>query len=384
MARGELALLFPTFVMRNQAHALDDQCEFVEMRASLERRAAHDGLSASRLRPEWTTPQSLRSPDLVRQAHHATYIESVAAATWAGRRLGPARAAAGYSMGLFAALAHAGVYSVEDGLRLVDAVISAVYAAAAGPAYEIGALRGLAPEVAQDVLARSGGRVEIIDDYAPDVVIVTGRQSEVRVVLKAATHRGAVVLQQIPAVVPFHHSALSEVEVGLRSILNRLDLRPPRLDVVSCLDQRRLCSIDQIRDELARNCWRPMHWFATVQRLSSLGIGRVFECGASASLGNLVTREMPGRFHVLTLRTPADLGTLVPPTDGWYLRVDRERCQGHDRCRAVAPQLFDVDALGQSSVLGTGWLSRSEHAQAELAVANCPEHAITIDQEGVS
>ena len=30
------------------------------------------------------------------------------------------------------------------------------------------------------------------------------------------------------------------------------------------------------------------------------------------------------------------------------VHVDPDKCQGHNRCYAIAPELFDVDDLGQS------------------------------------
>jgi len=33
------------------------------------------------------------------------------------------------------------------------------------------------------------------------------------------------------------------------------------------------------------------------------------------------------------------------------LRVDPDKCQGHARCYGLAPEIFDVDDYGQSSVI---------------------------------
>lgn len=60
------------------------------------------------------------------------------------------------------------------------------------------------------------------------------------------------------------------------------------------------------------------------------------------------------------------------------LRLDAEKCQGHNRCYALAPELFDVDDYGQSVLLVEGDVPEALHAKARLAVSNCPEHAISI------
>ena len=60
------------------------------------------------------------------------------------------------------------------------------------------------------------------------------------------------------------------------------------------------------------------------------------------------------------------------------LRLDAEKCQGHNRCYALAPELFDVDEYGQSVLLVEGDVPAELEAKARLAVSNCPEYAISI------
>jgi ferredoxin len=67
---------------------------------------------------------------------------------------------------------------------------------------------------------------------------------------------------------------------------------------------------------------------------------------------------------------------------GMRVRVDAEKCQGHNRCYALAPELFDVDDYGQAVVIGDGTVTPELAEKARLAVANCPEYAITLDDEG--
>jgi ferredoxin len=63
------------------------------------------------------------------------------------------------------------------------------------------------------------------------------------------------------------------------------------------------------------------------------------------------------------------------------VRIDAERCQGHARCYALAPDLFDVDDFGQSHVRGDGTVPAEREDVARLAVANCPEFAIDIVED---
>jgi ferredoxin len=60
------------------------------------------------------------------------------------------------------------------------------------------------------------------------------------------------------------------------------------------------------------------------------------------------------------------------------VHVDGDRCQGHNRCNAIAPELFDVDDLGFAHELGDGVVPPELEDRARLAAANCPEFAIEI------
>ena len=58
--------------------------------------------------------------------------------------------------------------------------------------------------------------------------------------------------------------------------------------------------------------------------------------------------------------------------------VDPELCQGHNRCYALAPEVFDVDEYGNAMVRGDGTVPPELEEKARLAVGNCPEYAISI------
>ena len=60
--------------------------------------------------------------------------------------------------------------------------------------------------------------------------------------------------------------------------------------------------------------------------------------------------------------------------------VDRERCQGHARCAALAGELFVLDELGNAREKGDGTVPETLVEKAWLAKANCPEEAIEIEE----
>ena len=68
-------------------------------------------------------------------------------------------------------------------------------------------------------------------------------------------------------------------------------------------------------------------------------------------------------------------------TDMTYrVEVDQEKCQGHNRCYSLAPELFDVDDLGTASAKGDGLVPEDLLDKARRAAANCPEYAISLTE----
>jgi ferredoxin len=63
------------------------------------------------------------------------------------------------------------------------------------------------------------------------------------------------------------------------------------------------------------------------------------------------------------------------------VHIDSEKCQGHNRCYALAPELFDVDDYGAALVVGEGVVPPELADKARLAMANCPELAISISDD---
>ena len=60
--------------------------------------------------------------------------------------------------------------------------------------------------------------------------------------------------------------------------------------------------------------------------------------------------------------------------------VDPGLCQGHNRCKAIASRLFELDEFGHAHAAGDGSVPAGLEDKARLAEANCPEFAIKLAQ----
>ena len=61
------------------------------------------------------------------------------------------------------------------------------------------------------------------------------------------------------------------------------------------------------------------------------------------------------------------------------LQVVRDKCQGHARCYALAPELFELDEFGNARETSRNPVPPELEDKAFTAQANCPEGAILIE-----
>jgi ferredoxin len=71
----------------------------------------------------------------------------------------------------------------------------------------------------------------------------------------------------------------------------------------------------------------------------------------------------------------------MPTAKRIRVHVDPEKCQGHNRCKALAPELFELDEYGHAKEIGDGRVPPGLEDKAWLARANCPEFAVEIIEE---
>jgi sterol 14-demethylase len=65
---------------------------------------------------------------------------------------------------------------------------------------------------------------------------------------------------------------------------------------------------------------------------------------------------------------------------GLRVRVDRDLCQGHAVCAGEAPELFQVDAHGQLTILRED-VPPALRAKLEAAIRHCPTRALSLHED---
>jgi malonyl CoA-acyl carrier protein transacylase len=282
-----VAYLFPAFGMRYRSPVLPRPAGFDEEHDRLVTIASEVvslEIATDRGNQPVLTGDSL-SQSL--QEHYFSYITSNALAAVAARSGVTCTHAAGYSMGLFAALTHCSALSYEDGLRLIEHVVRVAHEVAKDGDYGMGAAIGLTVEEVGALIDRGAFAVEITDVSADRVVVVAGQKSEVEKTLEMCLGEGCLSTKMLPVKLPFHSSWMGPAEVKIKAFLPRIRIRPPRCQLVSAASQSVLHNEAAVAGELSSNIVSPLNWRGTMQVLLEAGVKTLIECGFSERLCKL-------------------------------------------------------------------------------------------------
>ena len=199
--------------------------------------------------------------------------------------------AAGLSLGEYTALAFAGAFGFEDGLRVVRARGEAMQAAAeTTPSGMVSALL-LDPDQVRAVRdAAAGGDVlKLANFLCPGNTVLSGSKAAVERAVGEIESAGG---RPIPLAVAgaFHTELMRPADEKLAAALDGIEIVAPRVPVVSNVDARPHTDPAEIRDLLVKQVLAPVRWEDSIRFLLDAGVDRFFEVGTGRVLTGLLKR----------------------------------------------------------------------------------------------
>lgn len=199
---------------------------------------------------------------------------------------------AGHSLGEYSALVAAGVIAFKDAVPLVrfraQAMQEAVPVGQGGMAVILGLsdddVRAACVEGAQ------GEVVEAVNFNTPAQVVIAGHNGAVERACAAAKAKGAKRAQALAVSAPFHSSLLKPASERLRTYLASVPFSKPGLQLINNVDVAIVDDVDGIKDALVRQAACPVRWVETVQRMATMGVTHVIECGPGKALAGMTKR----------------------------------------------------------------------------------------------
>jgi len=220
-------------------------------------------------------------------------------------------AAAGHSVGEYAALAAAG--SV-DAPHVIQAVVERGRAMAEAAPAGTGSMAAVLGLEAEKIEAAMAG----MDDAwpanynTPSQTVIAGTTAGLEAATKRLQEAGARRVIPLNVSAAFHTPLMAPAAERLRAALDRIEWRAPRVPVMANLTGRAHQGGDRIPHVMEMQLRSPVRWAACVAALVEAGCDTFIEVGPNRALTGMMRELAPGRIAVAA-GTPKSVAEIAVP-----------------------------------------------------------------------
>lgn len=202
-------------------------------------------------------------------------------------------ATAGLSLGEYTALVFAGALDFDAGLKLVQSRGQAMQDAADQTPSSMVSLLGLEREQVEQICqeARGDDVLEVANFLCPGNIVISGDRPACERAAELAEHAGAMKVIPLAVAGAFHTRLMQPAVERLEAALSEVEIRRPRIPVVSNVDATPHDDPAEIRELLVRQVVAPVRWEDSMRTLiESLGVEICYEVGPGRVLRGLLKR----------------------------------------------------------------------------------------------
>lgn len=201
-------------------------------------------------------------------------------------------AIAGHSLGEWSALVCADVVDLNDAVKLVRKRGQYMQTAVPVGQGAMSAIIGLDDDKIEEAcaIASEGQVVAAVNFNAPGQVVIAGERDAVNRASVACKDAGAKRVLPLPVSAPFHTSLMQLAADNLAEDIANIEFREPKIKIIHNVTVDSEQGPDAIKRLMIDQITAPVPWVATIQKLSSLGIDTILECGPGRVLSGLNRR----------------------------------------------------------------------------------------------
>ena len=226
---------------------------------------------------------------------------------------------AGHSLGEYSAFVISDVLTFEDAVQTVHK--RGVYMDEAVPAGQgamaaILALDGDQLKVICEQVSNTGEVVQIANFNCPGQIVISGTKQGVDTACSLAKEAGAK--RALPLVVsgPFHSALMQQAADNLATSIKTLDIKAPKIPVVSNVTSEILTTPEAIRQEMVAQVTSSVQWEQNVQKLIAEGVSVFIECGPGKVLSGLV-KKIDRNVQTYCVSDEASFAQVVEASKEW-------------------------------------------------------------------
>jgi [acyl-carrier-protein] S-malonyltransferase len=204
-------------------------------------------------------------------------------------------ATAGHSLGEYSALACAGAFSFESGLRLVQKRSQLMQDVAARNPGCMAAVIGISGDDVLSVCreASQSGTVVAANFNSPEQTVISGSKEGVARAVELAKARGAKRAIELAVSGAFHSPLMAEAGESFSRVLAKIELSRPEIPVYANVTAQPVSGAEALPDLMAKQLVSPVRWVETIQNMVKNGITTFVEIGPGKVLSGLVKRIAP-------------------------------------------------------------------------------------------
>ena len=214
---------------------------------------------------------------------------------------------AGLSLGEFTALAAAGAFGFDDGLRLVARRAEAMERCAEKYPGTMASILGL-PQPACEEAAREAG-CEVANLNSPDQIVLSGTVQSIEKACTIAEAMGAKRAVRLKVGGAFHSRLMLEARRDLEKALAAVRILPPSGTFIPNAKAAEVRDPEEIRLLLSLQLTSPVRWIETMERAAEKGNALFLEIGPGKVLKGLARKCRP-QLGVEPCGTAADIHQL--------------------------------------------------------------------------
>jgi len=218
-------------------------------------------------------------------------------------------AAAGHSLGEYAALCAAGVFTFADTMRLVQIRGAAMQGAAERNPGGMTAVFGLDKDTLTAICEelKDTGSVEVANHNSPAQVVLTGAKEALQKAAELAKKKGAKLIVPLKVSGPWHSRFMAEAKERMKEVLQDCPVACPSVPVLSNVTGDEYPdSAETIRKNLVEQMVSPVLWASSMNRLIQNGHRQFLEVGP----GKILTGMMKDINREAKIMNVQDLATL--------------------------------------------------------------------------
>ena len=194
-------------------------------------------------------------------------------------------AVAGLSLGEFSALYAAGVYTFEEGLKIIEKRAAYMQDACEATKGSMASVIKGDPAIIDEVCSECG--VDVSNINSPIQTVISGEEGKVKDAIALLKEKGVRIVKPLTVAGAYHSRLMKSAEKKFEAFLGNVQLNSPSVPVAQNYVGALKEDPAQIKTNIIKQVTGTVQWVGCVKAMTSIGIDTVIEFGPGIVVSSL-------------------------------------------------------------------------------------------------